>query len=183
MKLIAFPESDQKLIQKAVRQDRLAQKQLFERYAPKMLSVCRQYVVDLHYAEDVMITAFAKAFQSLRTFDTQKNLYTWLRKIAVNESIDYLRKQKMSFKEIEDEVYPNGIDSFHQEFSDDIQQIIDRLPQGYKTVFLLYAVEGYSHQEIGKMLGISEGTSKSQLHKARTVLQQQLTQQNLSYGK
>lgn len=183
MKLIAFPDTEKQLIQNAIQNNRIAQKQLFERYAPKMLSICRQYISDLHFAEDVMITAFTKAFRSLSTFDTDKNFATWLRKITVNESISYLRQQKMDWQDLDENQnqFADNLNNFLD--FDQIQSLIDQLPTGYKTVFLLYAVEGYQHQEIAELLHISEGTSKSQLYKARMFLQQQLKPQKLSYGK
>ena len=185
MKIITLPESETSLIQKAKRQNRLAQKTLFDQFAPKMLSICRQYIKDFHYAEDVMITGFTKAFKSLETFDSNKSFGAWLRRIMVNESISFLRKETFQWTE-----NPEDLSLNDEQYSDsdleasDIQYYIDQLPTGYKTVFLLYAVEGFKHHEIAELLNISEGASKSQLHKAREFLKNKLqNSNNLSYGK
>lgn len=188
MKIISFPESEKTLIHKAMQQDRLAQKKLFDQYASPMLGICRQYIKDLHFAEDVMIIGFTKAFKALSEFDSERSLGAWLRQIMVYESISFLRKRIHDFKEISEDVYlsDQNLIETHSEL-DTIQFYIDQLPEGYKTVFLLYAVEGYKHHEIAQLLDISEGTSKSQLHKAREILKTQLSQlteyQSVSYGK
>ena len=185
MKIITLPESEKALIQKAVHQDRLAQKKLFDAYASQMLSICRQYINDFQYAQDVMIMGFTKALKSLHTFDTEKSLGAWLRSIMIHESISFLRKNRNNWEQNIDDIHI-AQESFSNTETDAIQYYIDQLPHGYKTVFLLYAVEGYKHFEIAQMLDISEGTSKSQLHKARTFLKNKITpewEQNQSYGK
>lgn len=188
MKIISLPESEKSLVRKAMQQDRLAQKKLFDQYASPMLSVCRQYIKDLHYAEDVMIIGFTKAFKALSEFDPERSLGAWIRQIMVYESISFLRKRNQDFKEISEDLYlsDQNLIETHSEL-DTIQFYIDQLPEGYKTVFLLYAVEGYKHHEIAQMLDISEGTSKSQLHKAREILKTQLSHltenQSVSYGR
>lgn len=179
MKLIKLPESDFALVQKALHQDRWAQKQLFERFAPRMLSVCRQYINDFHFAEDAMLTGFTKAFNALPSFDTSKKFSTWLHQIMVNESISFLRKNQLEWNELEENISSYS-DEKYVDTVEDIQHCLDQLPNGYRSVFLLFTVEGYNHSEIAKMLNISEGTSKSQLHKARTLLQSLLTKQNQS---
>ncbi len=188
MKIISFPESEKTLIHKAMQQDRLAQKKLFDQYAPSMLGICRQYIQDFHFAEDVMITGFTKAFKALSEFDSERSLGAWLRQIMVYESISFLRKRIHDFKEMSEDIYlsDQNLIETHSEL-DAIQFYIDQLPEGYRTVFLLYAVEGYKHHEIAQMLDISEGTSKSQLHKAREILKTQLSRlaenQTVSYGR
>lgn len=188
MKIISFPESEKTLIHKAMQQDRLAQKKLFDQYAPSMLGICRQYIQDFHFAEDVMITGFTKAFKALSEFDPERSLGAWLRQIMVYESISFLRKRIHDFKEMSEDIYlsDQNLIETHSEL-DAIQFYIDQLPEGYRTVFLLYAVEGYKHHEIAQMLDISEGTSKSQLHKAREILKTQLSRlaenQTVSYGR
>lgn len=141
-----------------------------------MLSVCRQYIKDIQLAEDVMITAFMKVFTNLKNFEHKGSFEGWIRRIMVNECISYLRVQK-KVKFAEEEFFTeesfNEIDS--QFTVEQIQFLIDGLPDGYKMVFNLYAIEGYKHNEIAKMLGINEGTSKSQLSHARKMLQTQIT--------
>ena len=159
----------------AVENNRQAQQKIYSQYAPKMLSVCRQYIKDIHHAEDLMITAFMKVFTNLKNFENKGSFEGWIRRIMVNECISHLRvNKKVSF--LEDEYYTedtfNNIESgFNVE---DIQFLIDCLPAGYKMIFNLYAIEGYKHAEIAQMLGINEGTSKSQLSHARRILQQQI---------
>jgi len=155
----------------AAENNRHAQQKIYSKHAPKMLSICRQYVKDVQQAEDIMITAFMKVFTNLKNFEHKGSFEGWIRRIMVNECISFIRVQKkVSF--LEDEFYVedtfNNIDSH---FSvEDIQTLIDGLPDGYKMVFNLYAIEGFKHQEIAKMLGINEGTSKSQLSHARKML-------------
>ena len=149
------------------------QQKIYAKFSSKMLSVCRQYIKDLHQAEDIMITAFMKVFTNLKNFKHEGSFEGWIRRIMINESISFIRVQK-KVKFLEDENFveekANNIES---QFSvEDIQFLIDSLPDGYKMVFNLYCIEGYKHQEIAQMLGISEGTSKSQLSHARKMLQE-----------
>jgi RNA polymerase sigma-70 factor (ECF subfamily) len=185
LKIISFYSSEKQLIKKAVDGDREAQKRLYEHHAPKMLSVCRQYVKDLHFAEDVMINGFVKVFKYLGDFRFEGSFEGWIRRIMVRESITHLRKQQ--FVVFDDGIFEKtaspsittstDIDVAH------IQSLIDGLPEGYRAVFVLFAVEGYSHSEIAEMLDISEGTSRSQLFKSRKMLKEQLKKQNIiGYG-
>jgi len=168
----------------AVANNRQAQQMIYTKFSPKMLSVCRQYVKDIHHAEDLMITAFMKVFTHLKNFESKGSFEGWIRRIMVNECISYIRAQKkVSF--LEDEYYKE--DSFNNIESnlsvDDIQFLIDGLPEGYKMIFNLFAIEGYKHQEIADMLGISESTSKSQVFHARKMLQEQVLKlKNYSNG-
>ena len=141
-----------------------------------MLGVCRQYIKDIHQAEDVMITAFMKVFTNLSHFKHEGSFEGWIRRIMVNECISFIRVQK-KVKFLEDEnVVEEKVNNIESQLSvDDIQFLIDNLPNGYKMVFNLYCIEGYKHQEIATMLGINEGTSKSQLSHARKMLQENVT--------
>ena len=171
MKVIHLHAEEKDLIDQAVENNRHAQHQIYSKFSPKMLSVCRQYIKDLHQAEDVMITAFMKVFTNLNKFKHEGSFEGWIRRIMINECISYIRVDK-KVKFIADENYlEESFNNIESQFSvDDIQFLIDNLPDGYKMVFNLYAIEGYKHQEIATMLGISEGTSKSQLSHARKVL-------------
>lgn len=150
-----------------------------------MLSVCRQYVKDLHFAEDVMINGFVKVFKHLDSFRFDGSFEGWVRRIMVRESISHLRKQQ--FVVFDDAVFektssPSVMASSELDVAH-IQDLIDGLPEGYRAVFVLFAVEGYSHTEIAKMLNISEGTSRSQLFKSRKMLKEKLKKQNIiGYG-
>ena len=175
MKIIQLHQEETKIIKLAVENNRQAQQQIYSKYSPKMLSVCRQYIKDVHQAEDIMITAFMKVFTNLKNFKHEGSFEGWIRRIMINESISYIRVQKKVNYIDDDLVLGRDEESFNNiesQFSvDDIQFLIDNLPDGYKMVFNLYAIEGYKHQEIATMLGINEGTSKSQLSHARKMLQ------------
>ncbi len=185
LKIIPFYKNEKQLIKKATSGNRDAQERLYKKHAPKMLSVCRQYIKDIHFAEDVMVQGFLKMFNKLNSFKFEGSFEGWLRRIMIRESISYLRKQQ--FVVYDDEVYEkNQSEKISQSTDLDtehIQQLIDALPQGYKMVFVLYTVEGYKHKEIAEMLSITESTSKTQLLKARKLLQEQLRKQNIiGYG-
>ncbi|MGI0106794.1 RNA polymerase sigma factor [Salinimicrobium sp. WS361] len=185
MKVIQLFKNDSLLIKRAAAGNRQAQRKIYEKHSGKMLSICRQYVKDMHHAEEVMLNGFFKVFNHLKDFRDEGSFEGWMRQIMVRESISFLRTDKRSMF-AEDEV-PENADfsySFTSEFNAaHIQEVIDSLPEGYKMVFLMYAVEGYKHQEIAKMLNISEGTSKSQLFKARKMLQEKLEHENkTAYG-
>ncbi len=172
MKVIFLHAEEKELIEQAVEGNRHAQHKIYSNFSPKMLGVCRQYIKDLHLAEDVMITAFMKVFTSLMYFKHEGSFEGWIRRIMVNECISFLRVQK-KVKFLEDENFQEeSSNTIESQFSvDDIQFLIDSLPDGYKMVFNLYAIEGYKHHEISELLGIKEGTSKSQLSHARKILQ------------
>ncbi|WP_273567875.1 RNA polymerase sigma factor [Maribacter halichondriae] len=185
MKIIPFYTNEKQLIKKSIKGDREAQRRLYETHAPKMLGVCRQYIKDIHFAENVMINGFVKVFQHLHTFKFEGSFEGWIRRIMIRESISYLRKRQ--FVVYDDDIFEqkeaNSISISNDLDAEYIQILIDKLPEGYKLVFVLFAVEGYRHQEIADMLQISESTSKSQLFKARKMLQAQLKKQNIiGYG-
>lgn len=186
MKLISLHKNYSTLIANATKGNIRAQHELFELFAPKMLSICRQYLKNPNVAEEVMLTGFLKVFTHLKSYSAQGSFEGWIRRIMVNESITQLRKEKKLFFENEAEL-ENSI--AHTVYIDNemdvaaIQKMIDSLPDGYKTVFVLYAVEGYKHSEIAELLQISESTSKSQLFKARRMLQAMVNKENnISYG-
>ncbi len=186
MKVVSLHKNYKSLIAKANKGNQKAQHQLFELFAPKMLSVCRQYLKNNALAEEVMLSGFLKVFTHLNSFKFEGSFEGWIRRIMVNESISQLRKEKkLQFKE--EEVLENSLDLvayIETEIEvNEIQKLIDQLPSGYKAVFVLYVVEGYKHSEISEMLEISEGTSKSQLFKARKMLQNRINKENkISYG-
>jgi len=176
MKVIQLHKNEKKLIQRAAKQNRDAQHVLYELHAPKMLSVCRYYIKDVQKAEEVMLNGFFKVFKNLKSFRNEGSFEGWIRRIMVREAISYLRQKKSIEFAVEDDYleqdYSNNIKSNIEVAH--IQQLIDGLPEGCKMVFMMYAIEGYKHQEIAKLLKISEGTSKSQLFKARKMLQKKL---------
>lgn len=185
MQIIPFYKNEKKLIKKSAAGNQVAQKYLYDKYAPKMLGVCRQYIKDLHFAEDAMIKGFLKVFKNLNSFRFEGSFEGWIRKIMVRESISHLRKRQFvvyddsiyTTAELKSEPINSELDVAH------IQNLIDELPEGYRAVFILFAVEGYSHAEIASLLEMSEGTSRSQLFKSRKILKEKLRLQNIiGYG-
>ena len=174
MKIRTLHNHTNQLIADAIQQKREAQQALFTLYSPKMLGVCRQYVKDVHHAEDLMLSGFLKVFTHLSKFKNEGSFEGWIRRIMVNTCISYLRKKHPI--QLTDEEYvfhEQATQSLEATELEDIQKMIDGLPVGYKLVFNLYAIEGYKHAEIAQELGITESTSKSQLFKARKWLQNQ----------
>lgn len=185
LKVIQLHKNESVLIKKAIKNNREVQHVLFEEHAPKMLSVCRYYIKDLQQAEEAMLNGFYKVFTNLKNYRTEGSFEGWIRRIMVRESISYLRGKKNFEFPVEELTYKNDYTNNIEVDIDvaQIQQLIDTLPEGYKMVFVMYAIEGYKHLEIAEMLNISEGTSKSQLYKARKLLQEKIKELNkTSYG-
>ena len=179
MKIISLHNQEAKLIKKASQQNREAQQELFAQHSPKMLGVCRQYVKDMHHAEDLMLQGFFKVFTNLHKFKHEGSFEGWIRRIMVNTCISYLRKKNPVQLSDEDYVFNDAAtESLENTSVEDIQKLIDKLPEGYKLVFNLYAIEGFKHSEIAERLGVSESTSKSQLFKARKWLQANYNKMN-----
>ncbi len=174
--------SEKELIQKCLKNDRNAQNFLFEKHSASMFGVCRRYMKDESEAESCMISGFIKVFKNLHQYKFNGSFEGWIRKIMVNECLMELRKRRnfnISIEVVSDKL----IESFtiDQELhSKDIIQLLDYLPYGYRTVFNLFVIEQYSHEEIADKLGISINTSKSQLVKARTRLKQYIQQLNIA---
>jgi RNA polymerase sigma factor (sigma-70 family) len=165
----------QKAIEGCRRQDRICQKYVFDRWSEGMLMLCMRYVKNLPDAEELMLNGFFSFYKNIDRFvyNTDNSITAWLKKIIVNECLMFLRK-KGELKIIEEKYAADSgaEESFTAKISaDELFREVLALPAGYRTVFNLYVVEGYSHKEIAEMLGITEGTSKSQLSKARTMLQ------------
>lgn len=185
MKVISLFHNESQLLRKATRDNRRAQQELFERYSPKMLSVVRMYIKDVHQAEDVMLSGFFKVFTHLKDFREEGSFEGWVRQIMVRECISFLRKgNKLELEEDLAKVEVEGVNDIeiHLEV-EEIQRLIDDLPEGYKMVFVMYVIEGFKHREIAELLGIDIGSSKSQLFKARKLLQRKLlTLNEFEYG-
>lgn len=171
-------ESD--IIKGCLRGERKAQQFLYESYSKKFLAICIRYVRDKDLAEDTMIEGFMKIFEKLSQFESKGSFEGWMKRIIVTQSLLTLRKNRNLNMEVHMETHLEIADSSyelnHMEVADLIQ-LIQELPIGYRTVFNLYAVEGFSHAEIGDLLGITESTSKSQLNRARNVLKQRIADQ------
>jgi RNA polymerase sigma factor (sigma-70 family) len=179
MEFKIYRASEEELIKGCLRRDRSAQKQLYDSYSSKMYGICYRYVKDSMEAEDIMVTAFMKVFDKIGQFKNEGSFEGWIRRIMVNESLGYLRKSSSMYLETELEQADREPDydslSDHLE-AEDLLKMIQSLPTGYRIVFSLYAIDGYTHKEIGEQLGINENTSKSQLSRARTYLQKMLAQ-------
>jgi RNA polymerase sigma-70 factor (ECF subfamily) len=183
MKILPLYHNEKLLIQKARIANKAAQHGLYRKYAPIMLVVCRRYVKDVQFAEDVMIQGFLKAFMRLNSFKGEGSFEGWVRRIMVNESINYLKKKRRlvfesntsSLDKLESPCIVKKTDAEY------LLKLIDDLPDTYRFVFMLHAIDGYKHNEIAKVLGIPENTSKSKLSRARKILQNKLKIQRKKY--
>ncbi|WP_207532771.1 RNA polymerase sigma factor [Desertivirga arenae] len=157
--------------------DRRAQEQLYKLLASKMLGVCMRYAKDTYEAEDMLQVGFVKVFKKIAEFRGEGSFEGWIRRIMVNTAIEIYRKNQRSLNVVDmDEVYdaPQTTFDLNSLETKDLLKLIQQLSFGYRMVFNLYAIEGYSHKEIGEQLGITEGASKSQLSRARAILKEKL---------
>ena len=159
--------------------DRRFQELLYQRYAPKMYAVCLRYATNNDDAQDLLQEGFIKVYKNLDKFRGEGSFEGWVRRVFVNTSIEQFRK-KVNVNSISDNeekaIEDGSMNAIDKLAEKDIIALIQQLSPGYRTVFNLYAIEGYSHKEIGEMLGISEGTSKSQLARAKGILQKKVTE-------
>lgn len=167
------------LIRGCINQDARCQRMLFDKYAGRMMSVCLRYANDTMEAEDMIQDAFIKVFQYIGQFKFEGVFEGWIRRIVVNTAIRHLEKKKLHFKDIDDNSQNTPkieAQAYNHLGEEDLLKLINQLPDGYRLVFNLNVVEGYSHEEIAEMLNIQAGTSRSQLVKARKMLQHQILQ-------
>jgi RNA polymerase sigma factor (sigma-70 family) len=175
----------EKLIRECCRRSITAQKYFFDKYASAMYLLCRRYMRNNESAEEVMMNGFYHCFTALEQFrfTNEAAFMAWLKRIFINECLQVLRKRN-DLVVVSDEEAANittNETALDELSAEEIFLLITRLPQGYKTVFNLFVIEGYSHKEIAALLNVTEGTSKSQLSKARLVLQQMITVNNNHY--
>ena len=155
--------------------DRLMQRELYNRFASKMYGVCLRYAANAEEAEDILQEGFIKVFKKMSSFRGEGSFEGWIRRIFVNTAIEHYRKKiyLQPITEHEEATvegkYLSVLDSLAEK---DIINLVQQLSPGYRTVFNMYVVEGYTHKQIGEQLGISEGTSKSQLSRAKQILQE-----------
>jgi RNA polymerase sigma factor (sigma-70 family) len=172
---------DEALITKCIEGNRAAQAQLYHFYARRMRGVCVRYAKSDFEAEDIFQEAFIKVFRYLKNYKMQGSFDGWVRRIVVNTAIDHYKANLSNNNHLHLDVFEdyqlNSVVMPADLEVEDMMRVLEKLPDGYKMVFNLYAIEGYSHKEIADMLNISEGTSKSQLSKARKYIQV-LFQQN-----
>jgi RNA polymerase sigma factor (sigma-70 family) len=162
------------LVKDCLKKKPVAQQQLYDHFAPVMLGVCYRYTKSLHDAEDVLQEGFIKVFTHLDTYKNTGELGAWIRRIMVTTALNYLKKNKRYREEMvfaETPLHPVSDSNPVVELdARQLSDLIRQLPAGFQTIFNLFAIEGYTHREIGQMLGISDGTSKSQYARARYLL-------------
>ncbi len=169
---------DLTLVNECAKGNSKAQRALFDKFAPKMLAVCQRYLRNNQEAEDVLQDGFVKVFQKIVDFKMEGSLEGWIRRIVVNTALDTIRKNKKLLDDVQvEEVQYKVSFTDHQFDGMDLAQLmklIDAMPDGYRIVFNMFAIEGYSHKEIADTLGVTENTSKSQYSRARAFLRTQL---------
>jgi len=155
--------------------DRRMQEELYRRFSPRMYGVCLRYAGNVEEAEDILQEGFIKIFKKLGSFRSEGSFEGWVRRIFVNTAIEHFRRktyQQPITEQHENTVEGKSLSVLDELGEKDILKLVQELSPGYRTVFNLYVVEGYTHKEIGDILGISEGTSKSQLSRAKVLLQE-----------
>jgi RNA polymerase sigma factor (sigma-70 family) len=171
--------SDQQIIDGCAKHNRKAQQLLYDKYSRFLLGICLRYATDKAEAEDILQDSFLKIFFNIEDFSGTGSFTGWLRKVAVNTAITHYHKNLKYRYNVDIEEYVSvetGVTSFEEDYytSDELFKIINELPQGYRMVFNLYAVEGYKHKEIAEKLGIDTNTSKSQYSRAKAVIREKL---------
>lgn len=173
--------SEDELIEKCIANDRSAQKMLYDMYAPIMLGICIRYVYERSEAEDILQEGFLKVFNNIKEFGRRGSFEGWMKRIFINTAITHYHKNTKHNK------YHYVVENFNikdksstmygdSEFTkDELLEVIQSLPSGYKMVFNLFAVEGYKHKEIAKMLKIDINTSKSQYSRAKSIIRKKLS--------
>ena len=167
--------TEEAILKGCLSNDVAAQRELYNRYSPKMLAVCYRYAHNREDAEDMLQEGFIKVFLQIHTFENRGAFEGWVRRIIVHTCINILKKNK-KFRESVDLIHATGLQVKEESVPAIIQakqvvECIRLLPMGYRTVLNLYAIEGYSHREIGKILEIEESTSRSQFTRAKAMLE------------
>ena len=166
--------SESDLIEGCLRGERKMQHELYQRFAPKMYGVCLRYAGNAEEAEDILQEGFIKVFNKMSSYRGEGSFEGWIRRVFVNTAIEHFRKK--TYLQPITETEENTIEGKYLSVLDhlaekDIIQLVQQLSPGYRTVFNMYVVEGYTHRQIAEILEISEGTSKSQLSRAKLILQ------------
>ncbi|MDH6304142.1 RNA polymerase sigma factor (sigma-70 family) [Parabacteroides sp. PF5-5] len=171
--------NEQQLIEGCRKGNRLAQKELYDTYSRKMMGVCLRYINDRETARDILQDGFVKIFTSIDSYTGSGSFEGWMRKIFVNCALEYLRKSDV-MKEAVDldntaELYAPESSALSTMSANELMELIQALPTGFRTVFNLFAIEGFSHKEIGELMNITESTSRSQYTRAKQLLQRKIT--------
>ena len=168
-----FTRSEQHLIESCINGNRKSQKELYDMYSSKMFAICLRYSKNHMDAEDILQDAFVKLFNNLHRFRGEGSFDGWVRRIFVNTAIEHIRRKNVNItggEGLENSVVDKHRNALDDLYEKDIISTSRTLSEGYRTVFNLYAVEGFSHKEIAKQLGITESTSKSQFSRAKALL-------------
>jgi RNA polymerase sigma factor (sigma-70 family) len=174
--------TDTELIKGCIREDGSCQKALFNRYASPLLGVCYRYARSKEDAEDILQDAFIKIFNKISQFKGEGSFEGWMRRVVVNTALKKYSvsrySKEMSVEQVYETIHTETVEApaFNHLTEKDLLLLINNLPDGYRIIFNLYVIEGYQHDEIANMLGIQPGTSRSQLVKARNLLQKEILQ-------
>ena len=169
-----YMEQEQLLVKECLKNNRASQKQLYNQFADVMLGVCYRYTKSLADAEDVLQEGFIRVFKNLHQFKFEGELGAWIRRVMVTTALNYLKRNAkyqndLAFEKLD--LHPVTADNPEITLNTkELASLIQQLPSGYQTIFNLYAVEGYTHVEIGELLGITDGTSRSQYARARALM-------------
>jgi RNA polymerase sigma-70 factor (ECF subfamily) len=165
------------MIEGCIKKNAISQRMLFEQYAGRMMTVCRRYSSDHKEAEDMLQEAFIRVFLYINQYKFKGSLEGWIRQVVVNAALRVLQSRPIHFSEINEDqqvfqsVDPQALTNLSE---DDLLKLISNLPDGYRIVFNLYVIEGYTHDEIAEMLNIKPVSSRTQLSKARKILKEQI---------
>ncbi len=175
---------EEQLVNRCLEKDALAQKQLFEYYSKRMMVVCLRYSKDTEEAQDVLQMGFIKVFEKLEMYNQKGSLEGWIRKIIVNTALDSIRKNKklqnnVDIEKVDYQLHNHNETAVEALSAKDLLKVIQSMPTGFKTVFNMYVIEGYSHKEIAEELNITVSTSKSQFSRARAYLQKILIKEEI----
>ncbi|MEL6358547.1 MAG: RNA polymerase sigma factor [Bacteroidota bacterium] len=180
METADYANQHRELVEGCMRRDRQAQFALYQQYAKGMYNVCRRMLNNAHDAEDVLQVAFVDVFGRIDSFRFQSSIGAWIKRIVVNRCIDHLKRKRLLTEELEVERHDYQIETVEEGYDpsmlsvDLVKKALGRLSEGYRVVVSLYLFEGYDHEEIGEILGISSSTSKSQYHRGKKRLRELL---------
>lgn len=177
--------AEERLIEKCIEENPVAQKELYDKYASKMLGVCMRYATNLTEAEDILQDGFVKVFRKIQTYNNAGSFEGWIRRTMVNTCLDHIRKNKNLKMNVDIDsvsyLEPVAENVLADLATEDLLNLIQAMPVGYRTVFNMFAIEGYSHKEIAEELNISDNTSKTQYRKAKLYLQEKILKLESSY--
>lgn len=176
-----FYDTEEAIINACKDNDREAQKMLYAQYSGLFFGICLRYMKDQRDAEEVLTNAFMKIYENIGKFRSEGSFEGWMKRIVVNEALSYIRKNRNMYVEVDIEDHLQESDFSWNQCDlelEDLLRLINNLPSGYRTVFNLYAIEGFSHKEISEKLNISVNTSKSQYSRARMILQEKSLKMN-----